>query len=172
MGSLHRVVVYKRFFFFQFSSQNSKSLFLLGNTNCSGFCLCLFQLIVSQLLQNSFAGLSNHRLLSFFSFHDKFVCMVSDMLEEKSPHYLQTGLTTFDTRQLSYSFFEMVIHIQILTVWHLCVYRTFRVAYASVNALRSMNKLLLSIVSIWSTSLGGKEESQLQTKGWENSLKK
>lgn len=101
----------------------------------------------------------------FLSFHDKFLCMVSDLLKEKSPHNLQTGLTTFDTRQLSYWFFEIVIHIQILTVWHLRVYRTFLVAYASVNALRSMNKLPLSIVTIWSTSLGGKEESQLQSKG-------
>lgn len=101
----------------------------------------------------------------FLSFHDKFLCMVSDLLKEKSPHNLQTGLATFDTRQLSYWCFETVIHIQILTVWHLRVYQTFLVAYASVNALRSTNKLPLSIVSIWSTSLGDKEESQLQTKG-------
>ncbi|EOB08610.1 hypothetical protein Anapl_05856 [Anas platyrhynchos] len=47
----------------------------------------------------------------------------------------------------------------------LFIFETFLVAYASVNALRSTNKLPLSIVSIWSTSLGDKEESQLQTKG-------
>lgn len=161
MGSLHPVAVFN-IFFFLFSSSNSlssKSLFLLGNTICTVLCL---QLIVSQLLQNLSPGLFNHRFICFSSFHHKFLSMLSDLLERKSPHYLQTILTTFDAKQLSHWFLGTVIHTQTLTAWHLHIYRTLLVAPASVHTLGSMNKLLLSIVSIWPASPGNKEESQPQ----------
>lgn len=105
-------------------------------------------------------GLFNHRFISF-SFHHKFLCMVSDPLPRKS-YYLQTSLTAFDSRQLSYWFSGMVMHTQTLTACCLCIYWTLLVAHFSVHALGSMNKLLLSVVSIWPAPLGNKGESQLQ----------
>jgi len=56
----------------------------------------------------------------------------------------------------------MVVHTQTVIAWHLCIYRTLLVASVSVHILGSMNKLLLSIVSIWPAPLENKEESQLQ----------
>lgn len=162
MGSLHPVVI-SDIFLFCFSPHWVKNVFYFFKefvlvSSYTWLCLSCYKIPLLVCIILGF-------FLFFLLFHHKFLCMVSDPLERKSPHYLQMGSSAFDTRQLSDWFSAVVIHTQTPTAWHLHVYRPLLVALVSGQTPGSKNKLLLSILPICQHLWGIKREHRYRTKG-------